>query len=849
MRTTKFPFIQANQLAAAAIGLLLIATNSRAAGNSGQASDFHLTLNPELEVLTYNVDFTGAWADSSVAAPQPAPHSSFVPSSIPTSSYTPNPQPAPNPQPGPQPLIHTPTYGPDGHSVNQPGPTPGPNPKPVPAVEGAAPSLLHFMASSGYSSLYMVRGLDVGARTSIDGSNKNEHFSISNASMFIQDFGVSFSYIQSLDSYIPAGAYHSYGPYSAGGGILPNALAPQRGYQVPQSSYYQEYDVMAAYSFHPAKKLDLTIGLNGYWFANSQFWKSKSGAPVNYTMETQTSLNWTAVPHVNQTLSYYYDFVAFEGAYLEYKASSSYKVLGSKDGAFSVSIEPGVAVSYDLKYNASKNGWNSVEPGVDIPVKLADGLTLDLGAHYSHDLGSTTGGSGQRTDNRFWYTANLQFLFPNGSSKPAPIVADSKEVKHGKSIISDISLGEAQEGRWRIAAGAGVKVLHTSYNVGVPANLTTNAYYNANTSPVSVGASFPSNSSPTVGLANNTTTVSYLSNGVGIGQISAGNNSTGMAVFSNGSLRSNPYAGTFQQVDFYTRSAPVTASQSFNAVSNDAVVNPYINFSYELFSAGKFGTEIGIGYSYDNLNNNSGMQLVNLQSGTTYIYTYVMTSPVVGSTATGTALASGTLIWNGATFAHFVDPNGLFSLPNYNPQVSASTVSIAAFRSAKVDLNMHSPSIPINLSYNVTDRIQARVSFGPTFNLYDSNLSTQTDYQLVTTGAFTPGIPGQSGSNAQSSTVAPVPPPGGKGAGSGKSSALPGVNVGTANSRATGLGFEVGAFAQLSAQIDMDSAKRWFVEVYGRYDYVPSFTLSDGASSVKISPSSFGGGIGVGLRF
>ena len=61
--------------------------------------------------------------------------------------------------------------------------------------------------------------------------------------------------------------------------------------------------------------------------------------------------------------------------------------------------------------------------------------------------------------------------------------------------------------------------------------------------------------------------------------------------------------------------------------------------------------------------------------------------------------------------------------------------------------------------------------------------------------------------------------------------------------------FKVGVFSQLTLAMALDARKRWSVEIYGRYDYVPSFTVSNGATSSTVNASSFGGGMGVGFRF
>jgi hypothetical protein len=56
-------------------------------------------------------------------------------------------------------------------------------------------------------------------------------------------------------------------------------------------------------------------------------------------------------------------------------------------------------------------------------------------------------------------------------------------------------------------------------------------------------------------------------------------------------------------------------------------------------------------------------------------------------------------------------------------------------------------------------------------------------------------------------------------------------------------------FGQLAIQADLDKQKRWFMEAFVRYDYVPEFSVSDGATTTSIDASSWGAGVGVGFHF
>jgi hypothetical protein len=88
-----------------------------------------------------------------------------------------------------------------------------------------------------------------------------------------------------------------------------------------------------------------------------------------------------------------------------------------------------------------------------------------------------------------------------------------------------------------------------------------------------------------------------------------------------------------------------------------------------------------------------------------------------------------------------------------------------------------------------------------------------------------------------------------KGSSAGMTRALPGETVKHEISESSGLQSQWGVFAQLALQLDLDRRKRWYMEAFVRYDYAPSFFVTDGATSTSIDASSWGVGLGVGVRF
>ena len=90
------------------------------------------------------------------------------------------------------------------------------------------------------------------------------------------------------------------------------------------------------------------------------------------------------------------------------------------------------------------------------------------------------------------------------------------------------------------------------------------------------------------------------------------------------------------------------------------------------------------------------------------------------------------MIYDGAQYdANYGTPVSGVDLSKLGPQhtevdTKQVVATVAAFRAATLDVDMHAISIPIDLSCRLSDRIQARVSFGPTLNMFNEELTTET---------------------------------------------------------------------------------------------------------------------------
>ena len=727
---------------------------------------------------------------------------------------------------------------------------------PAPAAEV---SPFHLAGSLGYYSLYMFRGLDVGYQTGIDKANKNQAFLGTNVAASYQNFALSFWYMNSLDSYVPGGAgfdnsfgkiTHQKDPVT---GKMVGVYNNQYDYHTPQRVRYQEYDLSPSYTFKLTDTLAITPGMNFYFFNDGRFW-AHNGRQVSSTEEVGATVNWTGVKYLNQTLSYYYDFDAFNGGFMEYRVSTvPIKLLTA--GPVAVGLVPSVGVSYDFHYNNhASNGWNAVEPGINMPVKLSDGLILDFGAHYSAAL------SNNRAEDRYWFTAAFQYTFPNAEAAKAP-VTDTMTGKTVAAIVDE----DGKPGRWHMTTGAGIRNLSTSFHVGAAPGyfdgrtgsgdlFVADQNHNANYRDGSVLAA----SNP----------YSYVFRGKKGGLL-------GDADFTveNPSQVTDSGSKYVQQVTFNSQRFNTSGVHSFSQKDDDSAVSPFVSLGYDVLNANGLSLSVGAGYSYAKSFTESGARLVGVSNQLDYNFIYNV-NPVWNSQAHIPAPTQSagqyqySLVYNGTLLINALNAAGKGSnFPNLTPQQQLITTPVAAFRSAKLDEELHTFSIPIDLTYDITNRLQARLSVGPTFNFFDIDLTTTTDYQQldpVQSGVRTIyGNPVQNAGTASGGAVnlttvqlgaAPKPTITGaasatKGSNSGTTRALPGKNLAHVVNTKSTQKFQVGAFAEVALQLDLDPHKRWYAELYGRYDYVPKFSVSDGSSSASIDAASFGAGAGIGVRF
>jgi hypothetical protein len=771
-------------------------------------------------------------------------------------------------------------------------------------------SLINFGATAGYYSHYLFRGLDVGYRTGIDSANDSDFFGAS-TSLSIGNFGLGFWYMHSLDSYVPGGAGFD-GSFGRISGPRSNRIyANDLDFRTPARERYQEYDIFTSYTFQVTPDLAITPGMNFYFFSDGRFWANGKDH-VDSTVEAAVSLTYTGIKGLVQNLNYYYDFDAFKGGYLEYRLSTT-PIKLYENNFMAVGIVPSVGVSYDFKYNGSNSGWNNIEPGIDIPIQLADGLTLNLGARYALDLGdSSVGASGRavdRTDDRLYFSAALQF---NWGGTGSGGILDGQGVKGG---LADVATFVEPPGPWSITAGVSTRSIDADFDVRAAA-------------PYNISSLFRrQRGGGDIHLASNSRDAHYLDGSV--------YSASGTAVVFNDGTSTFSYNSQSQLSDAgvdYARQISYSAQRfhysqthegsGFSSSDDDQPIQPYLNFSREIKSWDRLTLGFGLGYSFGRSSFDSGAGLVGLQTlrerQDNHLFTYAVDEFFSSSAITpgnyneinsnpndprvGWVVFDGNQYTN--TYDTFVD-DPIFAVgavfPDNSPQHNKQSIErevarVAIFRGSKLDVDSHVISAPVDISFALTNKIAAKLSFGPTLNIFNVDMQTDTYYQLLNPqggvrrkGNLSPrlqeapyllivdntGIPPDLSSRSSirssgsdragnpksfvsngSSTVSSAGASqqagiagGGKGSADGRSRGLPGKTLAHIVNRYNGQELEWGVFGQLGIQADLDNQKRWFMEAFVRYDYVPEFTVSDGASSVSIDASSWGAGVGVGFRF
>jgi len=164
-------------------------------------------------------------------------------------------------------------------------------------------------------------------------------------------------------------------------------------------------------------------------------------------------------------------------------------------------------------------------------------------------------------------------------------------------------------------------------------------------------------------------------------------------------------------------------------------------------------------------------------------------------------LAPGNVIFN-ANAANTFNPE--FNPKPGNPTISTSQITVRS--RASIDVALHEFTLAVGYTHRLWDRVHLNLAVGPTFNLFDYDYQSRSDLRIG------------------------------------------GTTFATSRQNKDSQAFRMGIMEQAGLVVDLDQSGRWFLEVFGRYNWVDSFKAGNNRSNVKVDASSFAGGIGLGVR-
>ncbi len=673
--------------------------------------------------------FTGK-SDPGVMAPIAS--SSFQP---------PSPRPAPQPQESSRSNEHSERHQHsklDGHNDSSPTPTLSPAPAPPTPIVTTAPGPV-WSANMGwgwYNKLYF-RGLDLlkgSSPTNANGGVVNTNLQLGLAREK-DSFSVAFSYYEALARQVTAGAANDQFPNNkdqAKG-------RKQENFHLPPDERYAELDIYLTYTRNLGKSIRASVGFNHYHFSDGRFFGTES--PISYANESVLRLDYTALPYVTPSIKWAHDFDGFIGNYFELRLDSSFEL--KKDR---VSIKPYIAASYDKKYNGTNDGWNSLEFGANLPIRLTDQITLSFTGNYVKSLDDTLDSKGDigRTVGGFWGGVSL-------SAAWGGLVNPVKDKPLSDLELKNIVPVVANDKKWEVSAGTGWRNIDTDFhNVSVTPFDTSRVY-----------AHKQSVADPGFADAQNSKTYedgAVYSNTAKPVQSPAGGDpagKTGLANFrynSPSQVLGDPANGT-GQIRFSTSSYRYDAHRDTHDISQrdqDSIVFPYVKVDREIWrneqGNGRTSLRAGFLYSYSTAQTDSGVQLARVDSliehkdshGRIYAVDAIGTEGVNLKSAknfNSNNLKTGfaAVVFNAADYVKYydplLDPTSKYNLGQAKPQkdtisTDVEVARVTTFIKSKLDVTANDLALPISLRHDFGRRFHTELSAAVTLTFVNSDFST-----------------------------------------------------------------------------------------------------------------------------
>lgn len=748
-------------------------------------------------------------------------------------------------------------------------------------VTTAQPTLSLDLGWSWYNKYYF-RGLDILKAVSpktVDSGVINSRVALGYAREK-DAFTLGFTYVQALGRQMPKGAAAS----------APNEQTKEKGqtarkdneeFSLPPEERYAEYNFYAAYTRELIPgQLQGTLGYYHYQFSDGNWWQTDEG-PVWYTNESRVRLDYTGLPYIRPSLMWAHDFDGFKGDYLELRAESGFDLM--KKGSVSIRLEPYVDVSYDFQYNGEDNGWNALEAGATLAIRLNEYFTLSLNGNYTKALEDTGSGnqSSKRVDEGFWGGVVFSAVWGNIGAKTEPVAPD------GKDSAKLVRVPEEPK-NWEMSLGMGWRQVNYDYHHRDVSKFDVRKLYNRKPGQVGV-LEFAQ-----MGFNNY-----YYGDGA---VFVRGEDGTALYAVDNEKQYLGVPGSNGSQVYFPSDTYSYryeSDSYSVNADDQDSVAYPYITLDREVWRKGSLSLRLGVLYSYTRSDSDSGARLARVDSlwERTNEYGFVYATDAVQASGAPRIVINAEAYRN--TYAQsLANPNVLLQA---QPQSSffatdAQVVNVASYVRTNVDLTANDLALPITLRKDLGQRVHAELSVAPTLTLASGEVFSDvqqreiaTSYKVLvkpkelkpTGGAIQarsvntnlneaqtadvvvlpingdavsandPSKPASVGPNAVPSKKSTSKSSSGGGKSSGVSDApeYPGSLVARQNYRADMNKLLFGVAGSASLVLDLNEEGSFFVELWGRYHWVDKFSASNGFASVDIDLSSFQGGVGVGVRF
>jgi hypothetical protein len=747
--------------------------------------------------------------------------------------------------------------------------------------------------TAGYSNKLYFRGLDI-----LDRVSPNDATGAMTTRMKLTKGGWEFGaqYLQALDRQLPdREALRSEPNLTDPVTGLPNPNASDyENFRVRSKDRYAELDLWLSYTRPLGAGFTGTLGATYYHFLNEDFWG------VDHAFELQAGLSYTRLPYIAPSLLYAYDFDGFKGGYAELTVTAKdipYWPLFSSESKWS--IVPYGKLAYDFSYNGSNSGWNHAELGVNIPVSVGKNFALNLNAAYVEDLGDQSGGR-DRTDSGFWFGVSM-----STATKIGAFPDDGMGLGKGKMVRSD-----PEDYQWDFSGGDGWRSMKSDFRqpsqsnspalglVQQRANEGTLGFATAGADKVYADGTVLSGSQP--GAINGTSRFTG-------GEVSGTRENRDQQVRFHS--RTYSYSNVLENYDRNISDDDDVMSPYFRvdrSVGLFGHAKLSVGFMYS-YTGGEFDSGISLSsldkaierqqehhYLYDV----NELDDVDARLGNA---TVIFDAAAMA----GDSFFAG----NPSAQAFYATRTPQEALI----ETSSEVKRVATFVSSKLDASLHAISVPVSLQWQLSDRAYLAVSAGPTLNILSSEFTTEswareldnlsagqvisntTGNLVVRSGApfsgdfvegnqmgpkiggTSTGVPGSPNTPANSDSfgggsvgsvrpaepASPVIPnvnpgnpgtpgnPGGGKGGTALSPRLPGVAVanGYRSSRDNSTEFEFGIFAQASIKYDLDQKKRWYMEAWGRYDYVQPFNMNNSGGRAEVDASSWGFGAGLGYRF